>query len=143
MAARIAAAKHSDDVFDRHHEQEVDSLQIDGNRVLRMEQHLVVLGDRHVRVPLHLEADLDNATADRGNLRLVGEDDAPAGCLPVFILADQDPHPQWLDEFIHDQGVSGGLAGEQSGQLSPSNVLKTTATRSRYASQPDWASAWI
>ncbi len=70
-----------------------------------MEEHLVVLGDRHVDIPLDLEADLDDPAANCRDLGLVGKyNPAPRG-LAVFIFADQDPHSERLNKLVHDAHV--------------------------------------
>jgi len=98
------AAKDGDDVVDVHHKKDVVRFQIDGNRILRVEENLVVLANREVFVVGDLSADLDDSTGDRRNLGLIGENDATLGCLSGFVLPDQDPAAQRFDKFLiaHD-----------------------------------------
>ena len=95
----LLAAEDGDDVFDRHHEELVVGLEIDGDRVFRVEQDLVVLPQGKVFVVFDLGGDGDDPAGDRGNLGLVGQGDAPLGFPFGFVLADEDAGSNRFDVF--------------------------------------------
>lgn len=101
LLARLAA-EDGYDVFDWDDEQLIVGLEIDGDRVLGMEQDLVVLAERHVFVVFDLGRDGDDAAGDRGDFGLVGQGNAPLGLPLGLVLADQDAS---ADRFHVFQGA--------------------------------------
>ena len=64
-----------------------------------MEENFVVLADREIFVTIDLHADLDDATGDRGDFRVIGQYDTAFGGLFRFVLPDQNAISQGFDKF--------------------------------------------
>ena len=78
------------DIFDWNHEKTGVALEIDGNGVLGVEEHLVILLDGVVHIRLDLGTDGHNPARQGGNFDLVREVNALLGDLAILILADQN-----------------------------------------------------
>jgi hypothetical protein len=91
--------KHSDNVLDRNDVQQIVRFEIDWDCFFRMKQDLVVFTNREIIVSFNLNADFDHATSDRRDFGSVRKNNSTARCLPTLILANQDSHSEWFNEF--------------------------------------------
>ena len=105
----IRPAEDRQHAIDRHDEQPVVVLQLDRDRLARVEQHLVILADRLVLVVLDRLADRDHPAGDDGNLVAVGQDDAALGLALVVVLADDDALADRLDDVVLGRRLGTGL----------------------------------
>lgn len=104
----LTPPKNGDDVFDRDDKQQIVGLKIDRDRVLGMEQDLVVFVDRKIFVPFNLNADLHDSTGDRGDLGTVWQHDPATRFLTAFIFSNQNPLTQRFNIFAQRRLLSDG-----------------------------------
>src|SRR5437867_9731498 len=96
--------------LDRHDEEFVVMLELDGDGLARIEEHLVVLPDGLVLVVFDGLADGDDPAGNDGNFVAIGEDDAGFGLALVVILADDDALADGLDDVVFGAAL-GGFGG--------------------------------
>src|SRR2546428_9068361 len=101
-------AEDGEHAIDRHDKQPVVVLELDGNRLARIEQDLVVLANRLVFVVLDRFADSDHPAGDDRDLVRVGQDDAALGLALVVVLAHDDALSDWLDDVVFVLGAALG-----------------------------------
>ncbi len=100
----IGATKHRHDVLDRYDKEVVVTFEIDGNRVLGVKQHFVVLPERDVFIVFYRGRDGDDSTSDGRNFRIVRQSDPTFGLSFGLVFADQNAVADRLDVFKRGTG---------------------------------------
>jgi hypothetical protein len=85
-----AMSEDGDDVLDRDDKKLVARLEVDGNRTLRIEEHLVVLADGKVFLRSELNGNSNDPAGEDGNLKIIREGNTSARGFLVFVLADEN-----------------------------------------------------
>lgn len=101
------AAEDGDDVFDWDDEEAVVAFEVDGHRVLGVEEDAVVAFDGVVEVFFDFGGDGEDAAGQGRDFDLVGQVDAGFGLLFVIVLAEEDSLAERLDDFEATAGLFG------------------------------------